>query len=406
MASKTEIRMAIRERFPDIADNELETAVDYFVENPEQFNPRDIVLPISTTVLEGGAASTAKGAALAAGKVAKSVFARKTAAKKAEEAVAKTSKGGVKRFAKGAAKGSLLATGAYAGFQLVDKLLGNDEGVSQEELIAQQASQDLVATMVNAEAQGVDMEGLFDTPYAKQLLGQTGIDPKILAGSGLVSTGGVYIGEVPEYKGPTTVRGIPVPAKTGVISTKEWANQFPIADPKKLAEWKNTLVRSGVVDASAGVGELQKQWNAWGELSQQMNRAGNKLSPYQLLEIQRGLWGGGGGGGPSYSTQLIKKENAMTMFKQGIENLTGRVIDDAEAEDFANLVRKRQLKKPTKTSQKMVGGKKVTVTEPGFGEAEAAALVQKRAQQDPMFAEFQTANVFGSALEKALGVRG
>ena len=181
--------MAIRDRFPDIADNELEAAVDYFVENPEQFNPRDIVLPISTTVLEGGAASTAKGAALAAGKVAKSVFARKTAAKKAEEAVAKTSKGGVKRFTKGAAKGSLLATGAYAGIQLVDKLLGNDEGVSQEELIAQQASQDLVATMVNAETQGVDMEGLFDTPYAKQLLGQTGIDPKILAGSGLVSTG-------------------------------------------------------------------------------------------------------------------------------------------------------------------------------------------------------------------------
>ena len=54
----------------------------------------------------------------------------------------------------------------------------------------------------------------------------------------------------------------------------------------------------------------------------------------------------------------------------------------------------------------VVDGKKVTVTDPGFGEAEAAALVERRAQKDPMFAEFQTANVFGSALEKALGVRG
>lgn len=405
MASKTEIRMAIRERFPDIADNDLETAVDYFVENPEQFNPRDIVLPISTTVLEGGASSSAKGAALAAGKVAKSVFARKTAAKKAEEAVAKTKGGMLKK----AAKGSLLATGAYAGIQLVDKLLGNDEGASleEEQLIAQQASQDLVATVVTAQQQGVDVSSVMNTPAGKQLFTQAGIDPKLLAASGFLSTGGVYTGKpitISTY--PSEGGGKPTYVTKDTVSTTEWANQFPIADPKKLAEWKNTLVRSGVVDASAGIGELQKQWNAWGELSQQMNRAGNKLSPYQLLEIQRGLWGGGGGGGPSYSTQLIKKENAMTMFKQGIENLTGRVIDDAEAEDFANLVRKRQLKKPTKTSQKMVGGKKVTVTEPGFGEAEAAALVEKRAQQDPMFAEFQTANVFGSALEKALGVRG
>ena len=47
----------------------------------------------------------------------------------------------------------------------------------------------------------------------------------------------------------------------------------------------------------------------------------------------------------------------------------------------------------------------MTVTTPGFGEAEAADIAEKRAMQDPLYAEFQTANVFGTALEKALGVR-
>jgi hypothetical protein len=102
----------------------------------------------------------------------------------------------------------------------------------------------------------------------------------------------------------------------------------------------------------------------------------------------------------------MKEENSKALFKQGIEALTGRIVDDAQAEEFAKLVTKKQLKTPTKTETKTVGGKRVSVTTPGFGESEAAALVKKRAQEDPMFAEFQTANVFGSALEKALGVRG
>ena len=47
----------------------------------------------------------------------------------------------------------------------------------------------------------------------------------------------------------------------------------------------------------------------------------------------------------------------------------------------------------------------VPVTTPGYGEAEATAAALELAKKDPLYAEFQTANVFGSALEKALGVR-
>lgn len=389
MATKAEIRQKIRAAYPDLPDSDLRDAVDYFIANPEQFNPRDIVLPVSRTVLEGGVVSGAKAGAAAVGKVAKTLVPR-----------TKTGKVSKTKIALGV--GGLGVLGGLMG--------GGEEDTTQEEAIAGAAQQDMMMQLAMAQAQGIDIESLVSQPLGQALLSSSGIDAKLLTGAaGIVPTaGGVYTGKpvtVSAY--PAEGGGRPSFTTTDTVSTKEWSNMFPIGDPKKLAEWKNTLVKSGVVSASAGLTELRQQWDAWGELSQQMNRMGNKLTPNQLLEIQRGLWGGGGADrGPSYSTSLIKTENAMAMFKQGVENLTGRVIDDTEAEEFAKLVRKRQLKKPTKTSVQVVDGKKVTVTDPGFGEAEAAALVERRAQKDPMFAEFQTANVFGSALEKALGVRG
>jgi hypothetical protein len=390
MATRAEITRKIRDRYPDLPESDLRDAVDYFVANPEQFNPRNIALPVSKTVLEGGVVSGAKAGAAAVGKVAKTLVPRTK--------TGKVSKG---KIALGV--GGLGVLGGLMG--------GEEEATSQEEAIAGAAQQDMMMQLAMAQAQGIDIESIANQPLGQALLSNSGIDAKLLTGAtGMIPTsGGVYTGK------PVTVSnysyseggGKPTFTTTDTITTKEWSNMFPIGDPKKLAEWKNTLVKSGVVSASAGLTELRQQWDAWGELSQQMNRMGNKLTPNQLLEIQRGLWGGGGADrGPSYSTSLIKTENAMAMFKQGVENLTGRVIDDTEAEEFAKLVRKRQLKKPTKTSVQVVDGKRVTVTDPGFGEAEAAALVERRAQKDPMFAEFQTANVFGSALEKALGVRG
>jgi len=173
-----------------------------------------------------------------------------------------------------------------------------------------------------------------------------------------------------------------------------------------LAQWKKTLVDAGVVSADAGLSELQRQWEVWGEFSQNSKRLGQNLSPYDLLDIQRGLWGGGGAGGPSYSTQLMKKANSVELYKRALEIDTGRIVSDEEAAQFADEVRKKQLAKPTKTEIKTVKGKKVTVTTPGFGEAEAAKIAEQRAMQDPLYQEFQTANVFGTALERALGVRG
>jgi len=387
MATRAEIAMSIRENYPDIPDDSLNKAVTYFQNNADAFKQykKSGALPAGAmTRLEGGVVSSAKAGASAV------------------KGLVKTLK---PKSKKGALKGAAALGAVGLGINMFEG--GEDIPATTES----QANTDMMNALAIASASGVDINALAGTAMGQQILGT---NPQFDIGSFTNSanttplTGGVYTGinQLVSSRPPDFAGGRPVETKSETISLNQWKNQFPISDPKALADWKAKLVAAGVVSASAGLKELKDQWEAWGEYSQESMRQGQKLSPYQLLDIQRGLWGGGGADkGPSYSTQLIKKANSRDLLKQYLEAGSGRVIDDTEADEFAELIRKKQLAKPTKTEVKKVGGKKVTVITPGFGEAEAAAIAEKRAMQDPLYAEFQTANVFGSALEKALGVR-
>lgn len=395
MATRTEIAKRIRELAPDIPDDKLKIAVDYFVANPEKYNPKKLILPFEAmTQVEAGVTGTGKAA------VAAVVGGAKALGKLAKTAVPRTAEGTVskKKLAKRAA-------GLGAAGWVVSTFGGGEDTVPDDATAQAMADQNLLMTAAQYQAQGGDINALVNTPAGQQLFAQGNIDLKALGLSGgkLPMVTGVYTGEtVQTGLGP---KGRP---KYGLktLSIADWKAQFPIGDPQKLQEWKSRLVNSGVVTADAGLGELQKQWEAWGQASMDMGRQGKNLTPYQLLDIQRGLWGGGGGGGPSYSVNLMKKENAVALFKQAMEAYTGRIVTDEEAASFAKSVESKQLAAPTKTETKTVKGKKVTVTTPGFGEVEAAKLAEKQAMKDPLYSQYQDANVFGTALEKALGIRG
>lgn len=394
--------MKVRDKYPDIPEENLKKAVDYFSSNPNAYKdfgksgrlPTAAMTKLSGEVINPAKAAVAAGAkgAKAVGGLAKTIIAPKKPDGKLD----------VKKIAKRAG-----VTGAL-GFVL-GAFDGND---SVPEDVQTQANNDMAAIIAAAAADGVDINKLASTQLGQQIFGaNTQFDIKSFIHSPYITnslTGGVYTGkeEIVSSAPPSFAGGKPTVVKSDTISLGDWNKKFPIADAKALAAWKKRLVDAGVVSANAGLQELKNEWERWGEYSQASVQQGNKLSPYQLLDIQRGLWGGGGDRGPSYSTQLIKKENSMAMLKQGIEAMTGNIITDADAEDFAKYVRQKQLATPTKTEVKTVKGKKVTVTTPGFGEAEAAAEVERRAKQDPLYSEFQTNNVFGSALEKALGLRG
>jgi hypothetical protein len=312
-----------------------------------------------------------------------------------------------KTFMKKPTKKQVLLGGGALGLGGLAVQGGGDSGTPD---VAAQANADLMFQAAQYEAAGGDIAALANTAAGQQLFKNPNFSLGSIMNSGNVFTGtsGVYTGKpvtVSQYewgsggaKPKTTV--------TDTVSLTDWKNQFPIADPKALAQWKATLVSAGVVSASAGLAELKQQWEAWGQASQDAGRQGQKLSPYQLLDIQRGLWGGGGKDySTSYQVNLLKEENVKSMYKAAREQEAGAIVGDEQAAKFAERIKARQMATPTKTEYKKIKGKMTPVTTPGFGEAETAAAALELAKKDPLYAEFQTANVFGSALEKALGVR-
>jgi hypothetical protein len=313
-----------------------------------------------------------------------------------------------KTFMKKPTKKQVLFGGGALGLGGLAVQGGGESGTPD---VAAQANADLMFQAAQYEAAGGDINALAQTAAGQQLFKNPNFSLGSIINSGSVFTGtsGVYTGKpvtVSQYEwGSGGAR--PKTTITDTVPLSDWKNQFPIADPKALAQWKSTLVSAGVVSASAGLAELKQQWEAWGQASQDAGRQGQKLSPYQLLDIQRGLWGGGGKDySTSYSVNMLKPENVKSVYKAAREQETGRIVGDEQAAAFAERVKAQQMAKPTKTEYKKIKGKMVPVTTPGYGEAEATAAALELAKKDPMYAEFQTANVFGNALEKALGVRG
>ena len=224
-----------------------------------------------------------------------------------------------KTFIKKPTKKQVLLGGGALGLGGLAVQGGGDSGTPD---VAEKANTDLMLQLATAQSQGVDIEGVLNTPVGQQLIKTPGFNIGAIMNSGSfanMGTGGVYTGKpvtVSQYQwGSGGAK--PKTTMTDVVSLTDWKNQFPIADPKALAKWKATLVSAGVVSASAGLAELKQQWEAWGQASQDAGRQGQKLTPYQLLDIQRGLWGGGGG--RDYSTQyrvdLLKAENVKSMYK-------------------------------------------------------------------------------------------
>lgn len=396
--SEAEKIKLVRQKYPNISQNDLDAVVKELdtPEKIERFRKTGVAKVLASTPL-AATGTAVKAGATAAGKLAKTF-------------IPKTKKG---KIAVGL---GVLGAGIFEsarGNQAESAKTAAEQEIANEQALQSQSDAALQLQFAQMQAAGMDVNALLATPMGQQLINNPTFNSQAIFGSNwTVPTGmGVYVGPgkgkmvspsaPPQFAGAQPVPGV----YSDVVSMQDWKEMFPIADPQGLAQWKKTLVDAGVISADAGLGELQRQWEVWGEFSQNSKRLGQNLSPYDLLDIQRGLWGGGGGG-PSYRTELMKKANSVELYKRALEIDTGRIVSDEEAAQFADEVRQKQLAKPTKTEIKTVKGKKVTVTTPGFGEAEAAKLAQKRAMQDPLYAEFQTANVFGSALEKALGVKG
>jgi hypothetical protein len=102
---------------------------------------------------------------------------------------------------------------------------------------------------------------------------------------------------------------------------------------------------------------------------------------------------------------MAETDIKQTAQRQLAQSLGLANIDDQMWKDILKIVRKKEAKNPTKTVITQTGNKAVRKTTPGYGQTDVMADVEAYAKQDPRYSDFQTADVFGNALTKALGLK-
>jgi hypothetical protein len=142
-------------------------------------------------------------------------------------------------------------------------------------------------------------------------------------------------------------------------------------------------------------------------MSLEYSRAGNTLSPWDILNMQKSLSGSGGTQTSIvYDTSPMAEGDVRTYAKRQLAQSLGLAnVDDKQFKDILSIVRKKESKSPTKTVTTTTGKVTRRKTTPGYGTTDVLADIEEYAKQDPRYSEFQTADVFGNAMVKALGLK-
>jgi hypothetical protein len=361
------------------------------------FSPKDI-LKVAPAVVKGGKTVA---------DLTKSIFAKKTATKVAEE----TAKAGKKKIVtKKRVAGLVGASAAVGTYNMIQS--GNtaiDPNASAAELQAQDSFAQAIA---NADAQGVDVTQFLQGTTAQQLgIGANNISD-FMSARGYVNplTGlngiGIFTGKetptsTPRRKFGGTITG----SKSEIVSLSEWNKSFPV-DAAGIGAAKQKFVSAGVLDPTADLTQVKAAWDKYGQLSLDYSRAGNKVSPWQLLDIQKGLTGSGSQTTTTIDDSPMAKADITTILKRQLGASLGLAnIDDETINKFIKDVRKKEAKSPTKSVRTTTGNTTRVKTVQGYGQSDVLADAEAYAKQDPRYAEYQTADVFGNALVKALGLK-
>jgi hypothetical protein len=405
----------VKAAFPSIDDTSLPFAV-YLVEDNDTiatyknrvkeqpkvlagtvFSPKDI-LKVAPAIAKGGKTVA---------DLTKSIFTKKTAEKVAEE----TAKAGKKKLV---TKKRVYTLGAgAAGVGIYNTVASGKTAIDPNASAAEIAAQDSFATAIaNADAQGVDVTQFLDGTTAKQLGLNANNIGDFMAARGFVNplSGlnniGIFTGKEIETLVPRKKFGGTISVgKPEIVSLAEWKKSFPV-DANGITAAKQKFVTAGVLDPTADLTQVKAAWDKYGQLSLDYARAGNKVSPWELLDIQKGLTGSGSQTTTTIDVSPMAEADIRTTAKRQLAQSLGLAnVDDKMYKDILSIVRKKEAKNPTKSVRTTTGNTTRVKTTPGYGPSDVLADVEAYAKQDPRYAEFQTADVFGNAIVKALGLK-
>jgi hypothetical protein len=374
----------LKKMHPNQSDAELKAAVKDF------------------QVLEGGLAGGQIAKALL--KFGQSIFAKKAA----EEGVKQAAKMSLKK------KAAIGAVGLYAGSKAagsISNAIGGNKDTTDTTGMTQ-AELDMANAVAAANSAGLDVNSLIAGPGGQQLNLNANNLPAFMAKFGQSATGYVGIGNVGIFTGKETEgtkkgpKGIIYPtSKKELVSLPDWNKMLPV-DEKGLASTKQKFVDAGVLAPTDGLDKIKSAWEAYGKMSLEYSRAGHNVSPWDLLNIQKGLSGSGSQTTTTIDvSQMADVDIKSTAKRQLAQSLGLSNIDDAMYKDILSIVRKNEAKRPTKSVRTTTGNTTKVKTTPGYGTADVLADVEAYAKKDPRYAEFQTANVFGQGLTQALGLK-
>ena len=333
----------------------------------------------------------------------KSVFRKKAA----EEGAKQAAKMSLKK------KAAIGAVTLYGGSQAAGSIANRMGGNQPDTTTAQSQSEiDTANAIAAADAAGIDVNSIINSTAGQQLNLNADNIQAFMAKFGYNSSSYVGLGNVGVFTGTETKgtktgpKGIVYPtSKKEIVSLAEWNKRFP-SDAAGLAAAKQKFVNAGVLSPTDGIERVKSAWEAYGKMSLEYSRAGNALSPWQILDMQKGLSGSGSQTSVTIDTSPMAEADIRLLAKRQLAQSLGLSnIDDKMYKDILKIVRKNEALKPTKTVVTQVGTKTTRKTTPGYGQSDVLADIENYAKQDPRYSEFQTANVFGDALVKALGLK-
>ena len=321
---------------------------------------------------------------------------------KALEEATKKSKGSLpKRIAKKAAivGGGLAAVGGVLSFF-------DDEEEQLPEVDTSLAGAELAQSIAQAETQlGLPVGTIASNSNLSQ---QLGLDPAMLGmnTAGAFGVAGVYQGEetvsVEKPLGTSNVAGIQKEQRSKTINLFEYNKMFPINDLNALAEFKNKAVQAQFVSENAGIPELRAAWEELGTLSQNFYTQGQKLTPDDILGLQTNLLGTDEAAGSSMTRiDLSTEGQARALIDSVYNKLINRSATADEVKEFTKRLNVFERQNPSVTTSAQGS----SVTTGGVVEADRVFLAEQEAMKDPLYDEFQNINVFGEALNKAIGLR-
>jgi hypothetical protein len=236
------------------------------------------------------------------------------------------------------------------------------------------------------------------------LMAKYGFDEKV---SGLGGTG-VFTGKTistGNYSGSLYVSN----EKPEIVGLGTWKKMFPSTFEgqqkiKKQFEDAGITFTGDTINVSK---QLRDAWDYYGEQSNEYSRAGTKLSPWDLLKMQKGLSAGGGSQTTTTidTSPMAETDIKLTAKRQLSQSLGLANIDDKMYKDILAIVRKNEAKRPTKTIRTTSGNTTKVNTTQGYGQSDVLADVEEYAKQDPRYKDFQSSSVFGQGMIQALGLK-